>query len=250
MWCMCSRHFAAGLRSLKAAARKNIVCYVTDRNSLIPAAVEAKAAKVLENIRAVLNAGVDWIQIREKDLPARALLDLARQAAQTTDARDGRSTSARIIVNDRLDVALAAGAHGVHLGQASVVAGDVVRWCRAGNAPADFAIGVSCHSLEEAHNAEKAKVDYIFVGPIFETPSKKEFGDPQGIQKLAEVCLAVPSVEVIAIGGVNAENAESCIRAGAAGIAAIRMFQKLGEINGVRKAVASMHGIDAKEESR
>jgi thiamine-phosphate pyrophosphorylase len=227
---------------LKAAARKNIVCYVTDRNSLIPAAVEAKAAKVLENIRAVLNAGVDWIQIREKVLPARALLDLVRQAAQTTDARDGWSTSARIIVNDRLDVALAAGAHGVHLGRESLAARDLVQWCRAGNAPPEFEIGVSCHSLEEAREAESAGADYIFFGPIFETPSKKKFGAPQGIEKLAEVCRALKA-KVIAIGGVNEENAASCIRAGADGIAAIRLFQDSHKAGEVRNLVASIHAL-------
>jgi len=251
MWCMCSRPFAAGLPSLKAAARKNTVCYVTDRKSLIPAAAEAISIKILENIRTAIGAGVDWIQIREKNLPARELLDLARLAAQMADARGGKALQpARIIVNDRLDVALAAGAHGVHLGQASPVAGDVVRWCRSGNAPTDFAIGVSCHSLEDARNAQDAKVDYIFFGPIFETPSKKEFGAPQGLQKLAEVCRAVPTIDLIAIGGVNAENAASCIRSGAAGIAAIRMFQKSGDAKTAREAVASIHALDAKEESR
>jgi thiamine-phosphate pyrophosphorylase len=236
---------------LKAAAKKNIVCYVTDRKSLIPATADIRGARMVENIRMAIGAGVDWIQIREKDLPARELLDLARQAVQMADDRRRRTPQpGRIIVNDRLDAALAAGAHGVHLGQASPVAGDVVRWCRAGNAPADFTIGVSCHSLEEARNAENANVDYIFFGPIFETPSKKEFGAPQGLQKLAEVCRSVPSINVIAIGGVDAENAASCIRAGAVGIAAIRMFQESGDTNAFREAVASIHELDEKEESR
>jgi thiamine-phosphate pyrophosphorylase len=235
---------------LKAAAKKNTVCYVTDRKSLIPAAAEAVSVKILKNIRRAIGAGVDWIQIREKNLPARELLDLARLAVQMADARGGKTLQPGIIVNDRLDVALAAGAHGVHLGQASPVAGDVVRWCRSGNAPTDFAIGVSCHSLEEARNAQNAKVDYIFFGPIFETPSKKVFGAPQGLQKLAEVCRAVPTIDLIAIGGVNAENAASCIRSGAAGIAAIGMFQKSGDAKTAREAVASIHALDAKEESR
>jgi thiamine-phosphate pyrophosphorylase len=235
---------------LKAAAKKNIVCYVTDRKSLIPPD-DSRGAKILENIRTALDAGVDWIQIREKDLPARELLGLARQAVQMADNRSGKTSQpVRVMVNDRLDVALAAGAHGAHLGQASLLAGDVVRWCRAGNARTDFAIGVSCHSLEEALNAENAKVDYIFFGPIFETPSKKEFGAPQGIQKLAEVCRTVPSIDLIAIGGVNAENAVSCIRSGAAGIAAIGMFQMTGDAKTAGEAVASIHDLDAKEESR
>jgi thiamine-phosphate pyrophosphorylase len=235
---------------LKAGAKKIIVCYVTDRKLLIPAAAEARDAKILENIRTALDAGADWIQIREKDLPARELLELARQAVQIAAAGDGKTArSARLIINDRLDVALAAGAHGVHLGQSSIVAGDLVRWCRAGNAPADFTIGVSCHSLEEVRNAENAKVDYVFFGPIFETPSKREFGAPQGVQKLDEVCRAVPSIEVIAIGGVNAQNAASCIRAGASGIAAIRMFQDSGNVEAVREAVAFIHSAGLQEES-
>ena len=250
MWCMCWRPFAAGLPSLRAAAKKNIVCYVTDGKSLGPSLAETKSPKVLEKIRVALDAGVDWIQIREKDLPARGLLDLARRAVQMVDdRREETPQAARIIVNDRLDVALAACAHGVHLGQASPVASDMVRWCRTGNASADFAIGLSCHSLEEARKASDAAVDYIFFGPIFETPSKRGFGDPQGIQKLAEVCRALPRLDVIAIGGVNAENAANCIRAGAAGIAAIRMFQESGDANAAREAVASVHDLDAKEES-
>ena len=104
---------------------------------------------VLGKIRAAVAAGVDWVQIREKDLSGRDLLALAREAVA------GRGL-ARVIVNDRLDVALAAGAAGVHLGRESLSARDVVRWCRSGNAPAEFLIGVSCHGLEEAREAESA----------------------------------------------------------------------------------------------
>ena len=112
---------------------------------------QADTSQILENIRGAVEAGVDWVQIREKDLPARELLELARQAVQVAaERREGNPRLARIIVNDRLDVALAAGAHGVHLGHESLEAGDAIRWCRAGNAPAGFAIGVSCNSLKEA----------------------------------------------------------------------------------------------------
>ena len=199
---------------MKAAANQPIVCYVTDRKSLNPAVAQAGTSEILENIRGALEAGADWVQIREKDLMARELLELTRQAVQMAGGRGGGNPGpARIMINDRLDVALAAGAHGVHLGHESPAVGDVMRWCRAGNAPADFAIGVSCHSLEEARKAESAKADYIFFGPIFETPSKMQFGAPQGLVKLAEICRAVPDIKVIAIGGVNAEKAASCVRA-------------------------------------
>jgi thiamine-phosphate pyrophosphorylase len=141
-----------------------------------------------------------------------------------------------VIVNDRLDVALAAGASGVHLGRESLGARDVVRWCRSGNAPADFLVGVSCHSLEDAREAESAGAAYIFFGPVFDTPSKRGMGEPQGVAQLGEVCRGV-AIPVFAIGGVSEENAAECIRAGAAGIAAIRMFQDARDSTALKDVV-------------
>lgn len=187
---------------------------MTDRKSL----GEGEGGKsVLGRIRAASAAGVDWVQLREKDLSGRELLGLAREVV----AAGG---GARVIVNDRLDVALAAGAAGVHLGRESLGAQGVVSWCRGGHAPADFWVGVSCHSLEEARAAESAGAAYIFFGPVFDTPSKRGMGKPQGVARLAEICRGV-AIPVLAIGGVSEKNAGECIRAGAAGIAAIRMFQ-------------------------
>ncbi len=211
---------------------KPIVCYVTDRKALGSANA---AGNVLAKIRAATAAGVGWVQIRERDLPARELLALVKAAIV---AREG---GARILVNDRLDVALAAGAAGVHLGGGSVSAHVVVRWLRERSAPAEFLVGVSCHSLEDARAAEDARASYVFFGPVFETPSKKSYGPPQGIAKLAEVCSAV-RIPVIAIGSVNEENATECMRAGAAGIAAIRMFQEMREAEKLKRAVAKLHG--------
>jgi thiamine-phosphate pyrophosphorylase len=210
---------------------KPIVCYVTDAKA---SGAGDPTANLLAHIRAAAAAGVDWVQIRERHAPARELLALAKAA---TDACD---RNARVIINDRLDVTLAAGAAGVHLPGTSVPAGEVVRWCRAGNAPAGFLIGVSCHSVAEALQAESAGASYLFFGPVFETPSKKSFGAPQGIAKLAEVCRGV-RIPAIAIGGVNEENAAECLRAGAAGIAAIRMFQESREPEAFRKIVARLH---------
>jgi thiamine-phosphate pyrophosphorylase len=210
---------------------KPIVCYVTDWKAL---GAGDSAEIALAKIRDAIAAGVDWVQIRERGLPARELVAVARAAMNQGGAR------ARILLNDRLDVALAAGAAGVHLGRASVPAREVVRWCRGGNAPAEFLIGVSCHSAEEAREAEAAGASYVFFGPVFETPSKKSFGPPQGVARLAEVCGAV-QIPVIAIGGVNEENAAECARAGAAGIAAIRMLQEMREPEIVKKTIARLH---------
>lgn len=214
------------------------LCYVTDRKAF---GSFDPAGSVVAKVRAAAAAGVDWIQIREKDLPGRELFALVRAAIQAAEVPAG---NIRIFVNDRLDVALAAGAGGVHLGGQSLPVGDVVRWCSERNAPAGFQVGASCHSLDEAVEAEHEGGHYIFFGPVFATPSKEQYGKHQGIAKLAEVCLAV-RIPVIAIGGVNAENAGECIRAGAAGIAAIRMFQETREANALRATVARLHNLSS-----
>jgi thiamine-phosphate pyrophosphorylase len=220
---------------LSPALKTPIVCYVTDRKSL---GESEGGAGVLGKIRAAVAAGAGWVQIREKGLSGRELLALAREAM----AGQG---SARVIMNDRLDVALAAGAAGVHLGRESLGAGDVVRWCNSGNAPARFLVGVSCHGLEEAREAVSAGASYIFFGPVFDTPSKRGMGEPQGVGRLAEICRSA-TIPVVAIGGVNERNAGECIRMGAAGIAAIRMFQEARDDGAAMKAVIERlraHGV-------
>jgi thiamine-phosphate pyrophosphorylase len=214
------------------AAPEPVICYVTNRKSL---AAGHPATNLIARIEAAITAGANWVQIREKDLPARDLFELARAAVRAA------ATRAAVFVNDRLDVALAAGAAGVHLGGESLRARDVIRWCRGGNAPPEFRIGVSCHRLEEAREAEDAGADYAFFGPIFDTPAKRAFGEPQGIAKLAEVCSAV-GIRVIAIGGVGASNGAECIRAGASGIAAIRMFQEATDEAALLETIARLHG--------
>jgi thiamine-phosphate pyrophosphorylase len=197
---------------------------VTDRRAFAPPAVSPSSfqdqlAPLRASISRAVTAGIDWVQIREKDLDACSLLDLVRFAV----AEAGASRS-RILVNDRLDVALAAGAAGIHLGEQSLPVEAVAEWRRSALRQ-DFQIGVSCHSLDSARAAESAGADFIFFGPVFATPSKAQFGAPQGIARLREVCASV-SIPVLAIGGIKQENARACLDAGAAGIAAIRSFQE------------------------
>jgi thiamine-phosphate pyrophosphorylase len=210
-------------------ADKPILCYVTDRHSLTTGSrsTESEGA-LLAEIQRVAAAGVHWIQIREKDLPA------ARLAALVRNAKSRGPSDVLILVNDRLDVALAAAADGVHLGEASLPLGEVTRLIRTRAhgefAPRNFMVGVSTHSPDAARSAELAGASYLIFGPVFETPSKAPFGSPQGIERLAEVCRLV-RIPVLAIGGIAAENAGQCFAAGAAGIAAIRMFQETADLS-------------------
>lgn len=176
-------------------------------------------------MEAIASAGVDWVQIREKDLSAKELAALTREALLRTAGNAGAAhPAARVLVNDRLDVALTEGAGGVHLGESSLPVDEAKRCVEMHSSGKDFLIGVSCHSPEGAKAAATNGASYLFFGPIFATPSKAAFGAAQGADRLAEVCRRV-SIPVLAIGGITLENAAACFAAGAAGIAAIRLFQ-------------------------
>jgi thiamine-phosphate pyrophosphorylase len=203
-------------------AGKFVVCYVTDRQSLhLDQGQNCKSALV-QRIESVVRAGVDWVEIREKDLPARALVEITRAAIQVCKSGPAKRAQ-RILVNDRFDVAWAAGAGGVHAGEKSLPLRALADARRA-SALTNFLVGASCHSLRDALNAAEQGADYLFFGPVFATPSKAGFGPPQGLEKLAHVSSAV-SIPVIAIGGITVGTARACREAGAAGIAAIRLFQ-------------------------
>ncbi|HEV2420081.1 MAG TPA: thiamine phosphate synthase [Candidatus Acidoferrales bacterium] len=214
-----------------------LLCYVTDRHLL---GGSVSLHDLLRQIERAAAAGVDWIQVREKDLTARDLDQFTRRAISACNrAGVSKTPPSQIVINDRVDVALAAGAAGVHLTEASTPPAETVQWLRTGNAPENFAAGVSCHSPADAIAAEKAGANYIFFGPVYETPSKVRFGEPQGLGKLSEVCRAV-RIPVLAIGGVSDTNAAACIRAGAAGIAAIRLFQQVVDLAALEAVVGRL----------
>lgn len=219
-----------------------LLCYVTNRRLLNePASLD----DLLSRIESASAAGIDWIQIREKDLPARELAHLTRRAVAVCHrtALPERALPKQIIVNDRIDVALAAGAAGVHLAASSVPAAETIRWLRSGNAPGDFSVGISCHSLADAIAAEKAGATYVFFGPVYETPSKISLGQPQGLEKLSETCRAL-NIPILAIGGITEGNAAACIRAGASGIAAIRLFQQITHFAALEALVARLQSTE------
>jgi thiamine-phosphate pyrophosphorylase len=212
--------------SLLAKSQRPILCYVTDRRSL-PLSTSSDAHQLLfDSVEHAAAAGVDWIQLREKDFSGKEWEELVVESLRRI-ALVG--SSCRIFVNDRLDVALACGAGGVHLSENGIPVSDACRlrdeFFSSRSEKPDFLIGVSCHSLGASLGAARAGADYIYFSPIFNTPSKANYGPPQGIDRLAAICRAV-AIPVIAIGGMSAENAVSCLQAGAAGVAAIRMFQE------------------------
>jgi thiamine-phosphate pyrophosphorylase len=197
-----------------------MLCYITDRHGLA-------SGDVLRVILEAIEIGIDLIQVREKDLGTRDLLRLVEAAVRGLREQAARSPAStlgltRVVVNDRLDVALAAEAGGVHLGGQSMPA-DAVRAVVPPNQ--DFWVGVSCHSPEDAIAAEAGGADYALLGPIFETASKLAYGPALGIGALrrAALCTRIP---VLALGGMTLERIHSCIEAGAAGIAGISIFQQ------------------------
>lgn len=207
-----------------------LLCYVTDRRSLSATESREDLETLLLKIGAAAAAGVDWIQIREKDLSGRECAWLTREALRRfANSRAIHATAVRILVNDRVDVALSEHAAGVHLGENSLPLPRAERLASAQVQSWDFLIGVSCHSMEAAKSAAGDGADYLFFGPVFTTSSKAAYGAPQGIERLAEVCRAV-SIPVLAIGGITLATASACLAAGASGIAAIRLFQDAPDI--------------------
>lgn len=194
----------------------------------------------MSKIEAAAAAGVDWIQIREKDLSGRDCALLTREALQrATKSQASDAARTRIIVNDSLDVALSESAGGVHLGEKSLPAAEAKRLVVNRGERNDFVVGVSCHSLEAARSAARDGADYLFFGPVFATASKAAFGAPQGLERLATVCREI-SIPVLAIGGITLENASACFAAGASGIAAIRLFQDAQDVSSLVQSLRNL----------
>lgn len=210
-------------------AESCVLYYITDRHQFSADEYESRK-HLLAKIREAACAGVDYIQMREKDLRTCELETLSRDAVKVLDGLRTENPELRtaLLINSRTDIALAVGADGVHLRSDDISPKDVRAIWKSGYAgtaaressPRLPLIGVSCHTPEEVNQAAENAADFAAFAPVFE----KYGTTPAGLDRLRQACRA--SIPVLALGGVTLENAESCLQAGAAGIAGIRLFQE------------------------
>jgi thiamine-phosphate pyrophosphorylase len=207
-----------------------LICLITDRqtvraNKRKTGSIEDLGA-LIEFCSAAALAGVDLIQIREKDLSTNRLCDLVSSVVDSTC-----NTKTAILVNDRVDVALTCAAHGVQLRSDSLPV-DATRKL----AGEEFIVGVSTHSVAEARQAAEKGASFVLLGPIFDTPSKRAYGAPLGLETLIEAVRTVPC-PVIALGGIDRKNIRDVLSCGAAGIAAIRLFSEAEDLSELINAI-------------
>ncbi len=198
-----------------------LITHGASTNATTPDAPEFK--NILRQISAAVDAGIDLVQIREKQMSARVLFELTERAVALT-----RGTNTQILVNDRADIAAGAGADGVHLTTQSIDAA-IIRE-KFGK---DFVIGVSTHTLTEVIAAREQNASFAVFGPVYETPSKRRYGTPLGLAKLEEVTQALADFPLVALGGISIDNAKDCLEAGAAGIAGISLFSDVDSLKRV-----------------
>jgi thiamine-phosphate pyrophosphorylase len=222
-----------------------LLYYITDRTAF-PGDEPARRHHLLQKIAETARAGIDYIQLREKDLPTRDLESLAGEAVKMIAQlkTENRKLRTALLINSRTDIALAVGADGVHLRAEDISPQDIREvWqhrdaCGAGaparaNSSRDPLIAVSCHSPAEVTRAAANHATFAVFAPVFE----KKDARPAGLNLLREACEA--HIPVVALGGITLENAKSCLEAGAAGIAAIRLFQE----NNVAEVVQRLRGM-------
>ena len=208
--------------------------YITDRRQFLGDGQEQEQ-RLLAKIAECAAAGVEYIQLREKDLGTRALEELALKSMA---ALAGSRT--QLLINSRTDVALACGAHGVHLPANDLSASEVRSvFARAGSS--DPLIGVSTHSLSEVASAEAHGASLAVFGPVFEKSGSVNL---EGLEQLRRIChraeAAQPPMPVWALGGITLENAQQCVAPGAAGIAAIRLFQQ-NDVHAIVMKLRALH---------
>jgi thiamine-phosphate pyrophosphorylase len=213
-----------------------LLYYITDRTQF--AGDESlRRHRLLQKIAECARFGVDYVQLREKDLATRELELLGREAVGRL--RDAAASQTRLLINSRTDVAIACGADGVHLRSDDISCSEVRQvWNHAGRADRPL-VGVSCHAVEEVRRAVSDDADFAVFAPVFEKKNITS-GPPAGLEGLRQTCRE--KIPVLALGGITLENAQTCVAAGAAGIAGIRLFQE----NEISRVVEVLRGLTAR----
>jgi thiamine-phosphate pyrophosphorylase len=218
-----------------------LLYYITDRTQF-PGDENTRRRALLDKVAEAATSGVDYIQVREKDLSGRELESLANAAVRIVHPNSRSTPTTRLLINSRVDVAIACGADGVHLRSEDISPHDVRKvWnARMSEAPV---IGVSCHTVGDVARAAAVGADLAVFAPVFE---KRDMPNTPatGLSALREACQQ--KIPVLALGGVNLENARSCIEAGAAGIAGIRLFQA-GNLTDVVRQLRSITTEDTEK---
>ena len=187
------------------------ITYLITPGNATPEKFDINKAEILATVRRAVDCGLTLIQLREKQLTAKQLFELAAEAAVLT-----QKSGTRLLVNDRADIAAAAGADGVHLTSTSLPP-DLIRQAFGD----EILIGVSTHSANEVAAARQGGADFAVFGPVFAVPDKPS---PVGVEVLRSVCAIAGDFPVLSLGGIDLGNYRSALDAGAAGIASIRMF--------------------------
>jgi thiamine-phosphate pyrophosphorylase len=205
-----------------------LLYYITDRHQLAstdPTADERLETRILHAAR----AGIDYIQLREKDLSSRALEELAYEAMAAVDqARRDAGSETRLLINGRVDIAIACGAAGVHLPSENALSPDDARVAFEKAGVRSPIIAVSCHTADDVARAASRGANFAVFGPVFGKgpDAVQERVEPAGVEALRSACAASLGMPVFALGAVTVRNAADCLRAGAGGIAGIRLFQQ------------------------
>jgi thiamine-phosphate pyrophosphorylase len=205
-----------------------MIRYAITSRALYPGSEQENQAALIAEASRWIADHIDYIQLREKDLPAASLTVMARKLLQTISLT---SSPTRLLINSRPDVALAINAHGVHLSSSpdELTPTQVRDLYASANQPAPH-ITTSCHTLEDVQRAHTENVDAILFAPVFEKPLPNQQPLPgQGLDQLRAACLAATPIPIYALGGVTPENIPSCLEAGASGVAGIRLFHRFPE---------------------
>lgn len=209
-------HISRNFQKAFSTGNRPLFYYITDRSRLGGMSLEACILRALK-------WGVNFIQIREKDLSDRTLFEHVQHIVSLV-----KGTKCKILVNGRADIALAAGAHGVHLPSAGLRTADLRPWLSD-----RFLIGKSVHTEKEIRSAYKEGVDYVLLGHIFPTPSKSGLGEPVGLEFLKKACAKFP-IPIFALGGIDTNCIQSVLESGAVGVAGIRLFQNNAEMDALK----------------